>query len=1364
MHRKAQLRRNDQYGVLVAAERCARLIDAYEFGSSGPEELRQEDARFPYWDDFSELWRDGALHGWQVKRQRAPLPAEVLAEQLRSLQDSRLTRAHLALPSLVQIQQVGSLAHLEELCEALREPGFHLDAFLEHLNAPQLRWLEWTSKQLGLTRPQDTIAVLGRLEIHALGNERTLREAALLRLRQFDDPQAVLDGIISYLSSHPGESIAVRYEVLEQEVLQGRSRRSVSRPGAAHLRTEYLRAVTQEFASLSPLGATDENLAEWPRIQDVYVMSALRTASRHERPDPVLDPLRKELLSQELTHPSLEREPTHRNLGLHPQVVELLDWLRTPSRLATHPIFGVEGEVGSGKSMLLAYLRNLLAEEAQHRFDAPIPVLLVASDLATGSIEEAFLRRAPGFRDTRVLTPSSAGCIYLVDGLDEVEPCLASTIAHRLRELAQHQGTAALVLAGRPSRPLAFPSQAIILRLTPWSRTQVEMFLERWRRAAPEQVAALESIRRFEALLPLLSHPLTATFCLVLASQDPGALRSRAALFRGITAQLFQGWVRTREGQSQVPPSWAEMSPTFERLALEMLREGTGSLSHRRLRQQLGKFAPNREEEWLDLAHRKFGLLVRQENGTSRFVLRGIAEHLGGAALYSQGDAAILSVASKRWAEEPVRHAIGLSAELDSPEHALSLISRLLPEGPNLAHDNLRALMVAARAALDLGENASPLADRLAQALVPLLDREDSTWIPALVASVIHEMARLEGPCWRAMLRHLREPLATSIWDHSHATHGTQDWRHWEHVLKHSNPTIRLAALEQLATWVHEPSVQQVLVLQLFDAGMHFDRWIPIQSGLILRKAPRDDPFTQHWLVPMLASIARAEWQLPSGGAALALLPSEADPELLARCFRSLGRLNIAIPSALAQLAESEAGRVALERTWPEWKEARPWEPSTQRPQRIMGPRTNSPPLTRRRDVIQAMAPALARMSTMELTELKINLSEILPVLCEYAMDKPEPLLKALVPRWPSGLRAQDQRLVGKAAVKHSAIRQALLSSWREEKRGTLSSFHGDALEPLIENGDMEAARLYAQWLPLSHWIRSASGSGMNVPSAIVLRHPEIRPVAETLALTYIQNATKLYDGADGKKSRAWSSVCGSVLHSLRPAWENNAEIATLLHELSTAEDFEAIQPALLAYPQPPFPDWLQPAVRRRLEQMQDVPGWQEERQVAAYIRWAEQAGCAEILRPFLERLRQSAPKARYVVASALVNLLEPQEREDLASTIATEWPSGWEWHYDREEILGRLVMAAPSAWFARLRELARQSAFWMGVQGLPVISIAKGLLTSGLRPEERQELFSILKTISPEHPWTGEQPFSIKSQRPADALAELEYEVGGSD
>jgi len=252
MKQKSRLLRADHFGTLFAVTRCAELIHAQKAGKPGPIELRLEDSDHPEWDDLFEVHRQSdnstTRHGWQIKRQQESLPREKLSVQLRSLARSTLDVGHLGLLSWVDVEQVGTLRVLQELCNQIRLPFVDRARLIEELTAKERRWWLFALEELG----GEALAfeTLRRLQVRSLGDETDLRASAFKDLsRWFVEPDLVLDRIVSFLSAYPTPAVPVTH-VLLNELLAGFE---LSFPGPVGSRVALIRSVYGNGAVIGSL-------------------------------------------------------------------------------------------------------------------------------------------------------------------------------------------------------------------------------------------------------------------------------------------------------------------------------------------------------------------------------------------------------------------------------------------------------------------------------------------------------------------------------------------------------------------------------------------------------------------------------------------------------------------------------------------------------------------------------------------------------------------------------------------------------------------------------------------------------------------------------------------------------------------------------------------------------------------------------------------------------------------------------------------------------------------------------------------------------------------------------------------------------
>ncbi|WP_434387340.1 NACHT domain-containing protein [Melittangium boletus] len=1371
MQKKTRLLLSDLYGRLFVATHCAELIDAGEFGGEGPVRLRVEDSSYPLWDDLVEEYADGSIHGWQVKHQRTPLDPDTLAEQLRQLAASKLSRGHLALHSLEDIPGVGSLVSLAELCERLRQPQIDSPSVLRSMPATQRKWVDFGRHVAQLGSEEECLRTFQRLEIIQLGSSAHLNNQLLKDLRRwYEDPKAVLTKLLDFLARHPDEAVVVDYPLLRDQVLAGHTPAQRRGQTSTRQRERYLQEVVQAHERLPLLNGLGTHLGAENaplRLKDVFVAPRLRQVAPHAKE------LESDADEASATTPGEPRGRTSRKhlplpgsqvpsrlMSLH----ELVDGLLTPETLPSRVLL-IEAPVGSGKSMLLEQLRHDLAQAGLGNERAPLPLLLDAADLRDGRLEDAARRKLPLPEGLSRPDPEESPSLYLVDGLDEVPPSDRPTVARVLGQLGQAPGTAALVLTCRPGIAFSFPRAPTRLRIAPWTRDDIERFLEHWRQHRPTQVEALGSAWRHEPLRSAMSNPLTATFSLLLAEERPEVLGNRTALFGGIIDKLFQEWVRFREGRENPSrlPLWSEVSGALQKLARDAVSGSQHTLSAQDLRKSIRTVAPTRDLEWLNAASTHFGLLVPQGPGTYRFVLRSLAEYLAGADMYRREKDHFMSRVSRRWAEEPVRHAIGLTAQEEGPAAALTLLEQLIPSRKAVfaqdAREALRATLVAARAAQDLGTAAGPIAERLAEPLVAFLTEPTSTWMPERIAEVVQALAREGGPCWDAVLRLLRERLRApgtfAAWAAalpiSHAKEGLV-------LLRVSDAQARAAITCKLAPYVDEQEVRDALILQLFDAPGYNLRGVisPILAGLVLRRARRDEPFAQQ-VRPALLRFLHWEAQLASGSAAIALLPQEADPQQLAEALALLGMGYPCPREVLDALAATPEGQAAITKTWPEWTrvprgvslDELPRVPPTQ-DARAPAPLTEFVlPV-----VLQAMGPALARMTPAERLALGIqDDTDIIGILCEQAPDHPEGILGALKAGTnPSHLLQRDKQLALRdAAARHPPVARALLVLWgRLTSNKVRAHFPGLALDTLVAEGNLEAAHAFADWL--THTFLFNMPTPPLPISLATLRHPIVRDAA----LARAREAWRQYREGD-----VALSIAAVALGSLRPAWEADAALEEALRQESLSGNDATLFGLMSIFWDPPFPEGLRTRVRTRIEELLDDPDEEVLHYLGGYLPYAERTQDIERLRPRLESWTAQASWLRYTAALTLLALLTPPEAEALSARCAGDWPQAWQPVWNSDTDLSRLVAANPRAWHARLERLLDENAMSLLLSGVPLFELAQSLLPRLAREEQRTLLDQLARTLGHfQHPWLSRGTFPEAARRPADFFHELAFDI----
>ncbi|MCA9711749.1 MAG: hypothetical protein KDK70_38290, partial [Myxococcales bacterium] len=389
------------------------------------------------------------------------------------------------------------------------------------------------------------------------------------------------------------------------------------------------------------------------------------------------------------------------------------------------PVVMATGDVGTGKTTLLEQAVARLARDAMANPDAPLPLLLTASDLL--SWPETRTSRARQLAPRPALRRhNTSGWIYFVDALDEVKDRDAVEVG--LARLQSDPSTRAVVLASRPVAAPKLDPPAHQYRIARWTREEEARFEKRWAEVDPEG----------RILDGLWGNPLTVAISAAI-SRLAGDNASPAQLFALLVEKVFSGWAARRQPGCALP--WAEIAPAYERLAQALLSSAQETFSRQQVHAILMREAPRQADQaWID-ASNEIGLLRREPDGRYKFLSQPIAEHLAGASMKDMSYEDFVCAATAGWAPEPARHCIGLLA-IENPNRALGVLQKLCESGADgrYAPYSLRLATIAVKAAADLGETAHPVVDRVCDALLDHLLDETSNWRPAQASRTIREL------------------------------------------------------------------------------------------------------------------------------------------------------------------------------------------------------------------------------------------------------------------------------------------------------------------------------------------------------------------------------------------------------------------------------------------------------------------------------------------------------------------------------------------------------------------------------------------------------------------------------------------------
>jgi hypothetical protein len=256
------------------------------------------------------------------------------------------------------------------------------------------------------------------------------------------------------------------------------------------------------------------------------------------------------------------------------------------------------------------------------------------------------------------------------------------------------------------------------------------------------------------------------------------------------------------------------------------------------------------------------------------------------------------------------------------------------------------------------------------------------------------------------------------------------------------------------------------------------------------------------------------------------------------------------------------------------------------------------------------------------------------------------------------------QRFAGEVPLDSQLSLGALLLSSQEARTKVLGlwpskegrQYPGIALEPLIETGDIDAARIYAEWLPHSpyHW-----GILLRAPMPAVLEQPLILSVARQLVLEVIERVHVRQ--ADG--SRLAVSAAGVVLWNFASAWRSDPSLVDRVWSIAETDQVEGLRGLLVATDGVALDsahlEDLYERVRASLEEtcptdggpVDDLRAVRAEREVM----WLEDRGFAVRSKDVLQRVARLRHPSGWCALAALWPVLSERERVRASQSVARD-------------------------------------------------------------------------------------------------------------
>lgn len=934
----------------------------------------------------------------------------------------------------------------------------------------------------------------------------------------------------------------------------------------------------------------------------------------------------------------------------------LSNWLEDPAV----PRLVLVGDMGTGKTVGLLHAaerigRRVLDGDAH----CPLPVRVAIRDLIGRSAVEAITYTLlPCTAAVDLWNDPASDWLVWVDGLDEVRnPREASRAISEIETIAGHARVVGIAVVGRPAAMGSVLREAVQLRLGAWSPLQVCVTARRLAGATDEPVSARPAI------------PLYAT----LAALHVRSARPSPGLER-LLAASYDDWAAERGLTSDV---WQSIRPGLEELALGVLLA---------------------EDEFEPLAAKAFGLsehvtalqraedlgiLVRDASDGIAFADAQVETALAASALARRSDDEIRALAKRSDLADVLRLAVGRILE-ESPDR----LSRLLPDLAGRAHHTAEGILGWLDAAIDLlarpGDPNSHLLSWTVDLACTLMLREPFSWHREATRERMSRLAALPEPVWTTLWTHVQayvdHPADRARWfaSRAFADLAPAEWRE----LLFETPSVRAVAAAKLVDDVASPETLDALLWLLLDNGHAELSGNPpaVAAGASLRSvagSPRDR------VVALATALLGTGRQHSAGGAAVALLPGEADVGALLGALRSLA-MSVKTKPVIDALEALRAVDGATDWLGEHWPDA-PTEPWIDLRTVNVAQTPDPPPSAEaRRELLLGLAPGL--LGDPARAQRLWGDHDLLTALCRAGDHQPDRLIELLrSPHLPL-ITPEGQVALGRAARANDSVAQALVEAWPTSRARLASSYPGLALEPLIvRDPSNRATAVYCEWLPHFPFAQPLTSARMQASLARdVLELPAVNAAARAWVRTLWRRATVGETADDGTTTRLHEVTLGAVLGATAPVWcEDNDICADILARAQSGAG-QWLSAALSAWSNDRAPASLIDIAAQRLRALWREPDTWTPHEVPLLLRDIRRHGAAALVVDVADDIL-----ARGWGPGALQAMLVVAERSgDLAARsteLAAHWPRvSLTWQVDREDAV-RLVEAAPSIWAARL-------------------------------------------------------------------------------
>jgi hypothetical protein len=307
----------------------------------------------------------------------------------------------------------------------------------------------------------------------------------------------------------------------------------------------------------------------------------------------------------------------------------------------------------------------------------------------------------------------------------------------------------------------------------------------------------------------------------------------------------------------------------------------------------------------------------------------------------------------------------------------------------------------------------------------------------------------------------------------------------------------------------------------------------------------------------------------------------------------------------------------------------------------------------------------------------------------------------------------------------------------------------------LIVNGDLEAAKIYATWLPYAPYL-----SGMldePAPDPDVFRLPVTRAAAQEQLAGIVSRATIGFE-QNGERLVVAALSAARAFQKLASVWRGDTVVTPTLVSWLDATDSQKCFAALSALDGPRLDPQQQAkaidAIRRLMHSQEETDRHFRLPQLVPHI---DRLGLTQSFLPELRSLTRAFAPVAIAAACVLRNKIPPNELVELSTSISQGSLQSIAFEAIDRDAFGELVRSAPGAWSSAAFHAATQTV-------PPELDVAIPILEV-LPVDERRALAQRLANHIGqdwELPWLTSWRANV-TYRPSDLVAQLLFDAGVS-